>query len=70
VAAGQVMSAAWGESLGACVGLAYVWDPDGNRIDRDWVKQGTYEVDVNGAREQASISLRPLFDPDGKKIRP
>ena len=69
VAAGQVMSAAWGESLGACVGLAYVWDPDGNRIDRDWVKQGTYEVDVNGSREQASVSLRPLFDPDGKKIK-
>jgi 4-methylaminobutanoate oxidase (formaldehyde-forming) len=68
LAAGQVMSAAWGESLGACVGLAYVWDSGGNRIDRDWVKQGTYEVDVNGAREQASISLRPLFDPDGKRI--
>jgi hypothetical protein len=34
------------------------------------VKQGGYEVDVNGSREQASVSLRPLFDPDGKKIRP
>ncbi len=69
VAAGQVMSAAWGESLGACVGLAYVWDPDGDRIDRDWVKQGSYEIDVNGFREPASVSLRPLFDPDGKKIK-
>ena len=69
VAAGQVMSAAWGESLGACVGLAYLWGPDGSRIDRDWVKQGAYEVDVNGSREQASVSLRPLFDPDGKKIK-
>jgi heterotetrameric sarcosine oxidase gamma subunit len=68
-AAGQVISAAWGESLGACVGLAYVWDPDGNRIDRDWVKEGTYEVDVNGSREPASVSLRPLFDPDGEKIK-
>jgi 4-methylaminobutanoate oxidase (formaldehyde-forming) len=70
VAAGQVTSAAWGESLGACVGLAYVWGPDGSRIDRDWVRQGAYEVDVNGSREQATVSLRPLFDPDGKKIRP
>ena len=26
-ASGQVTSAAWGETLGACVGLAYVWDP-------------------------------------------
>ena len=68
-ASGQVISAAWGESLGACVGLAYLWDPTGNRIDRDWVKQGAYEVDVNGSREPASISLRPLFDPDGNKIK-
>jgi 4-methylaminobutanoate oxidase (formaldehyde-forming) len=68
-AAGQVISAAWGESLGACVGLACLWDPDGGRIDRDWVKQGTYEVDVNGSREPASVSLRPLFDPAGKKIK-
>ncbi len=69
-AAGQVTSAAWGESLGACVGLAYVWDPGGGPIDRDWVKQGGFSVDVNGSREPASVSLRPPFDPEGKKIRP
>ena len=36
---GQVMSAAWGETLGACVGLAYVWDPRAAIVDRDWVDQ-------------------------------
>ena len=45
-ASGQVMSAAWGESLGACVGLAYVWSSDGEVVDRDWVSQGGFEVDV------------------------
>jgi glycine cleavage system aminomethyltransferase T len=69
VASGQVMSAAWGESLGACVGLAFVWDPDGGTVDRDWIAQGGFEVDVNGSREQVSVSLRPPFDPDGQKIR-
>ena len=67
--AGQVTSAAWGETLGACVGLAYLWDPAGEPDRPDWVKQGAYEVDVNGSREPASISLRPLFDPDGNKIK-
>ena len=32
VASGQVMSAAWGETLGSCVGLAYVWHPDGSVV--------------------------------------
>ena len=48
-ASGQVISAAWGESLGACVGLAYVWDPEGEVVDRDWVGRGGFEVDVNGS---------------------
>jgi len=70
VAAGQVTSAAWGESLGACCGLGYVWNPDGGAIDREWVRQGGFEVDVNGSLEPVSVSLRPPFDPDGTKIRP
>jgi len=69
VAAGQVTSAAWGESLGACCGLAYVWDPDGGAIDREWVRPGGFEVDVNGSREPVSVSLRSLFDPEGTRIR-
>jgi heterotetrameric sarcosine oxidase gamma subunit len=68
VATGQVMSAAWGESLGACVGLAYVWDPDGDVVDRDSVLRGGFEIDVNGRRWPTRISLRPLHDPDGEQI--
>ncbi len=68
VAAGQAMSAAWGESLGACVGLAYLWDPAGGVIDRDWIQRGAYELDVNGVREPVSVSLRPPFDPKGERI--
>ena len=67
-AAGQVMSAAWGESLGACVGLAYVWDPDGGTDRPGLGRQGGFEVDVNGSRWPVTASLRPPFDPDGKKI--
>ena len=70
VAAGLVMSAAWGETLGACVGLAYLWGRDGEVVNRDWIQQGSYEVNVNGSREPATVSLRPPFDPDGDKIRP
>ena len=36
---GQVTSAAWGETVGACVGLAYVADPAGV-TSRDWVDVG------------------------------
>jgi 4-methylaminobutanoate oxidase (formaldehyde-forming) len=67
--AGQVMSAAWGATVGAGVGLAYVWDPDGGIVDRDRVLAGSYQVDVGGNRCDASVSFRPLVDPDGEAVR-
>jgi 4-methylaminobutanoate oxidase (formaldehyde-forming) len=68
--AGQVTSAAWGETTGACVGLAYVKAPDGSAIDADWIKSGTYEVNVGGTRYPISVSLRALYDPMNARIRP
>jgi len=67
--AGQVMSAAWGATVGAGVGLAYVWDPGGGVVDRDWLLGASYEVDAGGTRCPVSISLRPLVDPDGLAVR-
>jgi glycine cleavage system aminomethyltransferase T len=69
VPAGQVVSAAWGETVGSCVGLASVWDPGGARVDAGWVKEGRYEVDIGGARHPVTASLRPLFDPGNERVR-
>ncbi|MFI5507137.1 FAD-dependent oxidoreductase [Mycobacterium sp. NPDC051804] len=70
VVAGQVTSAAWGETTGACVGLAYVRKPDGGVVDTDWVKSGSYQVNVGGRLYPISVSLRPLYDPTNARIRP
>jgi 4-methylaminobutanoate oxidase (formaldehyde-forming) len=69
VPSGQVMSAAWGATVGAGVGLAYVWDAAGGVVERDWLLGAAYEVDVGGTRCPASVSLRPLVDPDGLAVR-
>lgn len=69
VAAGQVTSAAWGESIGACVGLGYLWNPSGGPIDADWIRRADYAVNVGGARHPITVSFKPLFDPDNERIR-
>ncbi|MDT5015744.1 MAG: hypothetical protein QOD39_1904 [Mycobacterium sp.] len=68
--AGQVTSAAWGETTGSCVGLAYVRSPDNGVITAAWVKTGAYEVNVGGLLHPISVSLRPLYDPTNERIRP
>lgn len=69
VAAGQVTSAAWGEAAGACVGLAYVWDPAGKPVDISWLRAGSYSVNVGGELFAITIALKALYDPTNERIR-
>ena len=69
VAAGQVMSGAWGATLGTGVGLAWVQGADGTTVDAAFVRAGDYELDVGGRRVPVTVSLKPLFDPMGERIK-
>jgi heterotetrameric sarcosine oxidase gamma subunit len=69
IAAGQVTSGAWGEALGACVGLAYLRHPDDDAVTADFLRDGCYEVNVSGQRVPARVHLRPPFDPAGDRVR-
>ncbi|HEY2578608.1 MAG TPA: FAD-dependent oxidoreductase [Streptosporangiaceae bacterium] len=69
LAAGQVTSAAWGGTLGRSVCLAYLRDPAGGVVTADFARAGRYEVNVGGGLRQATVHLRPPFDPGGEKIR-
>ncbi len=69
VAVGQVTSGAWGETLGGCVGLAYVRHPDGDVLTPDLARAGEYQVNVGGQLHPATVHLRPPFDPAGHRIK-
>jgi 4-methylaminobutanoate oxidase (formaldehyde-forming) len=68
--AGQVTSAAWGETTGSCVGLAYVRASDDAVINADWINAGNYQVNVGGQLYPVAVSLKPLYDPTNARIRP
>jgi 4-methylaminobutanoate oxidase (formaldehyde-forming) len=64
---GYITSAAYGHHLGAAVGLGYVpCDPSETAAD---VLGSTYEIEVACKRVPATASLRPLYDPDGQRLR-
>jgi len=64
---GYVTSAMYGHTLGGAVGLGYVANPDG--VDADYVKAGTYEIEVACERFAAEASLRPMYDPKGERMK-
>jgi heterotetrameric sarcosine oxidase gamma subunit len=68
-AVGQVTSGAWGETIGGCVGLAYIRQPDGGVLTPDLVRDGEYQVNVGGRLYPAAVGLRPPFDPAGDRVK-
>jgi 4-methylaminobutanoate oxidase (formaldehyde-forming) len=66
---GQVMSGAWGETLGAAVGLAYVRHPAGDVVTPGYLREGMYQVNIGGEIRPASVHLRPPYDPAGTRVR-
>ena len=64
---GQVTSAAFGTTVGSCVGLAYVWRRDGEVVTPDYLEGGDWAVNVGGRaggrQRQPEGPLRPDVSP-------
>ena len=67
--AGQVTSVAWSATLGAAVGLAYVWRRDREPVTTEYLGAGRYEVNVGGRLCSATVGLKAPYDPTNGRIR-
>ena len=64
---GYVRAASYGHTLGGAVGLVMV--ESDQPIDAAWLESGKWDVEIAGTRYPAMASLRPLYDPDMKRIK-
>jgi glycine cleavage system aminomethyltransferase T len=64
---GYMRAASYGFTLGGAVGLAMI--EAGEPVDQAYLDQGTWEVDIAGRKYPAVASLRPLYDPEMKRIK-
>ena len=55
-------SARWSDRLGKAIGMA--WVPA--RLAEE---AAAIEIRVDGRLEQASVRLRPFYDPEGERLR-
>ncbi len=66
-AVGYIRAASYGHTLGGAVGLAMI--SADRPIDAAFLEHGTWEVDVGSKLYPAIASLRPLYDPDNKRVK-
>ena len=64
---GYMLAGGYGYTLGSAVGLATIDNVDG--VTAAWLAEGGFEVVVAGERYPATLSLRPLYDPDRTRVR-
>jgi 4-methylaminobutanoate oxidase (formaldehyde-forming) len=65
---GLTTSGGWGYTVGAAIALGYAKGEPG-ALDADWVRAGEWEIEVAGRRHAATASLRPAYDPAGRRVR-
>jgi glycine cleavage system aminomethyltransferase T len=64
---GYIRAASYGFTLGGAVGLAMI---DADRpIDRSYLDDGEWTVQIGTATYPAVASLRPMYDPTNERIR-
>ena len=64
---GWLASGGYGYTLGRSVGYGYVRDAAG--VDRAYVLNGSYELEVAGERVPAQVFLEPPYDPRNERVR-
>ena len=57
----------YGPTVGRAPGMGYVHTPGG--VTPEFVKEGTYEIEVAGVRYPANASLAPFYDPKSERVK-
>jgi 4-methylaminobutanoate oxidase (formaldehyde-forming) len=66
-AVGYVRAGSYGHTLGGAVGLFMI--EAGEPVNADYLAQGKWEIEIAGSTYPAEVSLKPMYDPDNKKIK-
>jgi heterotetrameric sarcosine oxidase gamma subunit len=65
---GYVRAASYGHTLGGAVGLVMI--EGGNEpVNPAWLAAGTWDIEIAGTYYPCAVSLKPLYDPENKKIK-
>lgn len=64
---GEVRSAAYGHTLGRSVALGLLHNEAG--VDKDFIENGRFEIDLAGERYTATAHLKAPYDPKSERVK-
>ena len=64
---GWLTSGGWGYTVNKNIGCGYVRNPEG--VDNEYLKSGTYELEIATIRHPCKLQNGPLYDPKMERVR-
>ena len=70
IVVGDVRGASYGHTVGGAVGIGHVTcDGKDEVVNKKYIEEGTWEVDIAGKKYPAAVQhLRPFYDPKNERI--
>ena len=65
---GWLTSGGFGHTIGKPIGCGYIRQPDGG-LDEQFVRSGSYELDVATQRVPCAVHAGPLYDPKMERVK-
>ncbi|MBF9033486.1 FAD-dependent oxidoreductase [Rhodobacterales bacterium HKCCE2091] len=62
---GYLASGGFGHTIGRAIGMGYLVNPGG--VTADWIRNGSYALDVAGERVPCDVTFKPLYDPSNSR---
>lgn len=66
---GRTTSGRYGHTVGAAVGLGWIEHPNGEHLDKAFIDQSGFSVEVAGEPIPIRLSLRPFYDPYRERVK-
>jgi 4-methylaminobutanoate oxidase (formaldehyde-forming) len=63
----NLRSGAYGFKVGSAVGMGYV--KNDVPITTEWIREGKYELEVQGKMVPATVHIKSPYDPDNQRVR-
>jgi 4-methylaminobutanoate oxidase (formaldehyde-forming) len=64
---GYVRAASYGFTVGGAVGLVMI--EAGEPVTQAYLDAGSWEVEIAGKKYPAVASMKPLYDPENKRVK-
>lgn len=69
VNAGYVTSAGYGYFVGSPICMGYVYSSDGTNVSNSYLKNGKYEIEIDGRKWPAELTMNSFYDPNSINMK-